>query len=788
MRQRPAILDELGRELVRAARADEARGSTAERILGLPRAVVIWLLVLLGLAAVAAAASLVLGRGDPIPIGDAGAVPVELRPAAGTSRLNALDVPDPDGGPAWDVRTSRSQTGAVCATVGQVYDGEFGLLGLDRLFRPLPAGAADTCSVAQPSGATLAGARAFRGGGRFGDVTVVSGVAAAGVRSAVTIAAGRTVRMRLGPDHAFLAVLRGLPEQVLPRLVLTEASGRRTTLRFADTGEFTAPDPSGQSPWRLRYTMGRDGLRCVKAERIPGAGVGSVTVPKHCGPAGQPFVAIRRFVPEVPSWLRPGRGGRRGMGSPATYRWDLHPARTIVWGSVQRAGASVVLTGGGAARRLRVDAGGGRDPLPAGVGTAQTGRGGYLAVLDGHVDPRDLRVTVDGRPVVPGRTYDPIGRPITQPRVPAWRSVAAVARRSRPAPPRVVPRSMSVGRRADDPAGGRPWTLRTWKARMPDVLSRDGRVAACFAVGVEDGGRLVEPLAGAKHRIVGTSPPDASCVEPGRAGTPVAAPEAKTFVDDIASAAPRPVRVVVAGLLGEAARSAQLLGAGAPRPLALGPNGTYLAVLGPRRAGATLRIRAVGRDGVARTSRAALEGFIPGDRCVPLPGQSVRVADPGGGPPWTIGRGRADGLKCRYGARLIAGRPAVVSEERNWIAFGPHEVEILLARNPRPRPRNRPLVVRISDPRFGSQGSTPAPAGVRIARRTLPGRSVITGSASGDVTSLTLRTPRDVRTLRPGPSGLFLAVYDGVFYSGHIHATAHMRDGRTVTQTFPISP
>jgi hypothetical protein len=97
--------------------------------------------------------------------------------------------------------------------------------------------------------------------------------------------------------------------------------------------------------------------------------------------------------------------------------------------------------------------------------------------------------------------------------------------------------------------------------------------------------------------------------------------------------------------------------------------------------------------------------------------------------------------------------------------------------------------VSITDPRFtgpagGPQDAAPSPA--QVARRTLPGRTVLTGSASKQVSSITLRTPRDVRTVRPGPGGLFLAVYDGVFYDGQIHAVARLRDGSIITQTFPI--
>jgi hypothetical protein len=51
---------------------------------------------------------------------------------------------------------------------------------------------------------------------------------------------------------------------------------------------------------------------------------------------------------------------------------------------------------------------------------------------------------------------------------------------------------------------------------------------------------------------------------------------------------------------------------------------------------------------------------------------------------------------------------------------------------------------------------------------------------SPDVVAVTLRTPRDVRTIRP-VGGAFLAVYDGAFYGGTITATARTRDGRTQT-------
>jgi len=780
MSDRPPILDDLGRELLRAARHHETRGG-ASRLGRVPRAVVVGLLALLGLAAVAAAASLVLGRDDPIPIVPAGEVPVELQPVAGSARLSDLDVRDPDGGPPWDVRTSRSKTGAVCATVGQVYEGEFGLLGLDRLFRPLPAGAADTCGAPQPRGATLAGARAFGGGGRLSDLTVVSGVAAANVRGARVIARGRSTKLRLSSDHAFLAVLRGRPEELLPRLVLTEASGARSTLRFADIGQFTAPDPSGESPWKLEYNTGKGGLRCVRPERVRGPGIDYVYGAKRCGRPAEPFVAIRRFVPE------PLFG--EGPGEYQGYRWWSHPARTLVWGATPRATDRVVLTGAGPPRALRVDTNAIRPSRPDGVAKVSAGRGGFLAVLDGHVDPRRLGVTVNGRRLDPRDAYDGAGRPIDAEPVPAWRSVNNVMSGSQPPRVRALAGSSAISGRAADPNGDRPWALRSWQVRLPTAAFKRAPqgLATCFAIGIEQRGRLVAPLPGGKRRLIETDTSAAPCFDRDRPSAAPPAPDVLTFVDDATSVDPKPLRVVVGGLLGERARSAQLLGAGPPRDLTLGAHGSYLIVLGPEHAGANFRVREQREHGASRRSRP--RGAIPGEReCRPLAGQSVRVADPGGGPPWTTGRGRAGDFKCRYTARVVIGHLGSVDQTADQVTFGFTSVGILLSRNPRPRKGNRPLVISISSDdgsRSRSRGPAPRRAPVEIARRTVPGRTVLTGSASAEVQSITLRTPRDIRTLRPGPSGLFMAVYDGIFYDGEVRADAHMRDGRTVTQTFP---
>jgi hypothetical protein len=768
------ILDELGEELVRAARAAEAGSARTARRRHLPRAAVLGLTAFLLLAAVAVAATLVIGRGDPIPPAPAGAVPRELQPVPGTAHLNGLDVPDPDGGPAWDVRTSRSTTGATCATVGQVLDGDLGIVGLDRRFRALPAGAADTCSTPQRSGATLAGARAFRGGGgALHPITVVNGVVARGVLRALAVAGGRRVTMKLGADGAFLAIFRGTPEQLRPRVVLAEAGGQTTTLRFADTGEYLSPDPTGGTPWTLQRETHKvaPGLRCIIARRERGPdsppplpqGSGAFvfsppSVPSRCSRASASFVAVKRFVPQ-------NRSTWEG------YYWGLNPSRTVAWGAAPGSASVVVARAAGVgARRVAVD------PRSH----------GFIAVFDGRVDPRSVRITVDGHPLPAGSgvVSRSGGRPTSLP-VPAWRSVASVLRKSAMvAEPFAADRdTVKIVRTAADPTGGPDWGLRTWTAHIdPHTQIGPGmsREMRCFQAGLPGtDGVLRWPRAAGRARTLGFTQRDGYCNDIHYLATKAAGPVVQTMVDQAGSADPRPVLVVVSGLLGPGVRSAQLLGAGEPRDLALGRDGAFLVVLGPEQAGRALRIRLVRANGAVELSHT--EGLEAPCRLT-LAG-SVRVADPDGAAPWASGSSHVGDQHCHYLSQVVDGRLAWVDEDHATVRFGPGSFSSGTARQ---MGREAAVTIEMSGAGDSPQQPQGSPSPAQVARRTLPGRTFISGGARGDVASITLRTPRDVRTLTP-VGGNYLAVYDGAFYGGEIVVTAHLRGGRDVTIRRPAS-
>jgi hypothetical protein len=76
----------------------------------------------------------------------------------------------------------------------------------------------------------------------------------------------------------------------------------------------------------------------------------------------------------------------------------------------------------------------------------------------------------------------------------------------------------------------------------------------------------------------------------------------------------------------------------------------------------------------------------------------------------------------------------------------------------------------------------------RVARRTLPGASLVFGRARADVDAVTVATPRGVRTLVPeGSARAFITAYDGGFEAGTVEVSARFRDGTSrVIERFQI--
>jgi hypothetical protein len=733
------------------------------------RTAIIAVALVLLLAGVATAAVLI-SQGSSLPAPAAIDLQASGVPLASTARLAGLDVPDPDAAEApWDIRLSRTAAGETCAAVGQVLDGKFGIVGLDHVFRALPLGGVDACGVRGGNGYVMTGAKVFVGATTQQARTVVNGVAGPGTRSVSVAGPGGVRRLKLGPDGTFVTVYQGYAEEVRPRVTIVSADGRSRTVALAQSVAYEVSDPSGLYSWQV--SGGPDLTRgafpdenCAQATELVGRNnpsqIDSSLTPIICGRLGsQPlFVTFRRFVP--------GSGARGG------FPWGNTPSRTLVYGATAPRVASLTLTGAGAARTLPIDPHGGV----------------FLAVLDGHLDPRTLTLTArlaDGRSLTYTRSTvlyaEGSSRPVREAPVPAYREPAP-AKFTAP-PPAEIPLAGTTREtlRAPDPAGGPEWALRSWQGRPNPRANFGGRPPArfiCIQVGVLVGGALIAatpertPLSvgGEVQAGIGgcNAPSDLTRFGPGG--------EAVSYVDDPFAYSPRPLRTVVSGMLRLDASDPVLLGAGAPRPLRLDPNRAFMAVLPGRYWDAPLHI-------TARVKGRTLTGSAvvgPGQAELEVP--QARAPDPNCGAPWGFA---ASASRTTATGRIVQGRLASISGSEGMLRNGPEEWG---GGGPTPgfEPHHPVQFDAHGSPEYTGPGQPqPVLTRVQVQRRTLPGRTIVTGVAEPDVVSVTITTPTDVRTLRPsGRHDVLILVYDGQFFRGSLTATVRLRSRREVT--YPI--
>jgi hypothetical protein len=789
--ERPTVLVELGVELDRAARrtlgaaVGPGRAARSGRVARLRPAIAVALLIALVLAAAATAAVLLITEGSPLPAPHAADLSPWENPVPGSVRLAGLDAPDPGGGPVWDIRLSRSRTGETCTAVGQIFDGRFGVVGLDDVFRALPVGGVDACGVPGIAGPVLAGARVFAGRTAAQARTVVNGVAGKGARSVTVYGPGGARHLRLGVQGSFITVYRGYVEEVRPRLVVVDADGRSSTISFASSSAFEVADPDGDAPWQISAgaAIGTPGAHpdenCAQASQQagrmnPSGPIDRALTPDVCGRLGSAplFVSMRRFDP----------GDGQGSGTP----WGDNPARTLVYGAAAPRVRSLTLLEAGTSRPLAID--------PHG--------GAFLAVLDGHVSPASLVLLVrlrDGRSLRYTRSSALIdattGRRLAQPPIEPFR--APVVRESS-LPPLEDPivSTVSETQPQSDPGGGPPWELRSWRGRVdpraPFGAGPHPQSFYCWQAGVIQGGRLLEPVPGAASvplEVSGTQTPGANgdtyCAGAEAPSTLDLMPSVRAYAQNPSAYDPRPARTVVAGVIQPPATDPVLLGAGAPRALATDANHAYLLVLPGSYWSAPLRVRVSlpgGRTMISATLRTG-----------PILRPQVRAPDPDGSAPW----GYTSTSLCPAAwsiaeiGRVIDDRIAAVDPHTGQMSLGPEQSNTgspCASRNARLQRRfersedGGPLRIETLD----SEAQAGALTQAQIDRRTLPGHTAIAGSAPADVESITLSTPADVRTVEPvGPDHVFLVVYDGIFYRGTFTATVRLDDGRTITQRIP---
>jgi hypothetical protein len=173
----------------------------------------------------------------------------------------------------------------------------------------------------------------------------------------------------------------------------------------------------------------------------------------------------------------------------------------------------------------------------------------------------------------------------------------------------------------------------------------------------------------------------------------------------------------------------------------------------------------------------------------PIPGSErieARAPDPAGGPGWGLLVAQTrEGVPCVAQASQVAGDRAGSIDLRLALISGTG----LSPSSCRPL-QTKPDPKRACDVGWGGGNAEELEGGdafarrARTERRLLSGRTQVYGQCSADVDRITVRTPRDIRTLVPSAVGhAFLAVYDGDFPAGKLQITAHLKNGKTWTQS-----
>ena len=174
----------------------------------------------------------------------------------------------------------------------------------------------------------------------------------------------------------------------------------------------------------------------------------------------------------------------------------------------------------------------------------------------------------------------------------------------------------------------------------------------------------------------------------------------------------------------------------------------------------------------------------------PIPGTErveARAPDPAGAPGWGLLVAQTrEGVPCVSQPTQVAGDQTGYIDLRLALVSGGSGLSRTACRplSAKPDPK------RPCDIGWGGGNADELEGGdafarrARTERRLLSGRTQVWGQCSDQVDRITVRTPRDIRTLVPSAVGhAFLAVYDGDFPAGRLTITAQLKNGKTWTQS-----
>lgn len=337
-------------------------------------------------------------------------------------------------------------------------------------------------------------------------------------------------------------------------------------------------------------------------------------------------------------------------------------------------------------------------------------------------------------------------------------------------------RDLRTVARVADPAGGAPWALRRFTGKYgtkddPQLCSEIGRLVD-GRFGWIDGHGTFRPLIAGRFGGYG------SCTRPSELRRRGAVAGRFTTLTLPPGGAPQPRVTVTWAMADPRVRALVPRGEAA---LTLPDGGTLLDVRRPTGGFAPLTGRLEYRDGRRQPFNRITPPRFRGERPVGPEVVAARAPDPAGGAPWgfVAAKGSRGGVCLSYPDRLVGEHLGLIDSRLGIVYAAAFEWMRRCGGRP-----TRAYPLRIDT---GIDGGGPEDPRGRIERRVETGRIVFYGRVHPDVVSVTIRTPRDVRTLVPSSRfHAILTVYEGRFPGGEVTATARMADGREVTRSLYV--
>lgn len=363
--------------------------------------------------------------------------------------------------------------------------------------------------------------------------------------------------------------------------------------------------------------------------------------------------------------------------------------------------------------------------------------------------------------------------------------------------------AISIVARTPDPDGGPEWAVRSFLAER--LVGRVGKAHVVGRNRCAQLGRLyrgsfgwIDDRGTFRPASIGYAgaPIDCGSRLPDRHREPFFNAFHRLITPDDGGA-PRVGRAVVWGVAGPAARRVQVRTAdGRALRGPTGPQNVVLEVLDADADSSGTSMTVEYTSGAPVVRGGSRFGRLPPAMARNLPRRpdpaarpfvAARAADPNGGLPYGI-----LGVRTTGGGWCVSQQPGRIVEDRVGSVdfargtFSESTLTGIDCQSAGNLSRERPVGGGWGG---GDETGEPSadPAYGRIARRTLPGVTYFAGPASADVRSITLQSPRDIRTIVPSsPAHAYLVVYDGTFTTGKMRMTSTFTDGRSTTTSFPL--